>query len=169
MCYNKYSGHQCVSRKKIQKGPVRGDAGKGVKKMKDKIFFGIRTELIEKTKSALRRKADFEKKAEKMSAEQAEQAEEILEEILKDLAFFEAFQKQDYVLDLVFYTGILGLTNILILEPALKLPAGVSYDSSRIQLLAPEKRSEIEEKMREAEDVLLFTSKEEAIKEMTSI
>ena len=169
MCYNKYSGHQCVSRKKIQKGPVRGDAGKGVKKMKNnKILFGIRTELIEETKSALRKKADFEKKAEKMSAEQAEQAEERLEEILKDLAFFEAFQKQDYMLDLVFYTGIFG-PNILILEPALKLPAGVSYDSTRVQLLAPEKRSEIEEKMREAEDVLLFTSKEEAIKEMTSI
>ena len=159
----------CESQKNKERASERGNTGKGVKKMKNKILFGIRKELIEKTKSALRKKADFEKKAEKMSAEQAEQAEEILEEILKDLAFFEAFQKQDYVLDLVFYTGILGLTNILILEPALKLPAGVSYDSSRIQLLAPEKRSEIEEKMREAEDVLLFTSKEEAIKEMTSI
>lgn len=137
--------------------------------MKEKILFGIRKELIEKTKSALRKKADFKKEGKVMPAEQAEQAEEILEEILKDLAFFEAFQKQDYVLDLVFYTGILGLTNILILEPALPLPAGVSYDSTRVQLLAPEKRSEIVESMRKAKDVLLFTSKEEAIKEMTSI
>lgn len=144
-----------------KKGPVRGDAGKGVKKMEKKLFFGVRKELIEKTKSALRKKADFKKEGKEMPAEQAEQA-------VKDLAFFEAFQKQDYMLDLVFYTGIFG-PNILILEPALPLPAGVSYDSSRIQLLAPEKRSEIEEKMREAEDVLLFTSKEEAIKEMTSI
>ena len=150
------------SQKNKERASERGNTGKGVKKMKNKILFGIRKELIEKTKSALRKKADFEKKTEKMSAEQAEQA-------VKDLAFFEAFQKQDYVLDLVFYTGILGLTNILILEPALPLPAGVSYDSSRIQLLAPEKRSEIEERMRKAEDVLLFTSKEEAIKEMTSI
>lgn len=145
-----------------KKGPVRGDAGKGVKKMKNnKILFGIRTELIEETKSALRKKADFKKEGKVMPAEQAEQA-------VKDLAFFEAFQKQDYMLDLVFYTGILG-PNILILEPALPLPAGVSYDYTRVQLLAPEKRSEIVERMRKAKDVLLFSSKEEAIKAMTSI
>lgn len=162
MCYNKYSGHQCVSRKNTQKGPVKEvTLAKGLKKMKTKILFGIREELIEKTKSAFFLKADFKKEGKEMPAEQAEQA-------VKDLAFFEAFQKQDYMLDLVFYTGILG-PNILILEPALKLPAGVSYDSTRVQLLAPGKRSEIVERMRKAEDVLLFTSKEEAIKEMTSI
>lgn len=138
--------------------------------MQRKFLFGIREELIEKTKSALIRKAEIEEKAKTLTAEQAKKLmDEQAKEILKDLAFLEAFKKQDYMLDFVVYTGIIDSVNVLLLEPALSLPAGVSYDSTRVQLFAPEKRIEIEERMRKAKAVLLFSSKEEAIEAMTSI
>ena len=149
--------------------------------MGNKIFFGIRTNLITETQEALKREAERKrKKAQKKSAEKMAKktAEEMAEEEAEKeaekrdkeiLSFLEAFKKQDNILDLVVYTGIINSVNVLISEPFLPLPAGVSYDSGTIQFLAPKKRSEIEEKMRKAKDVQLFSSKEEAIKAMTSI
>ena len=147
---------------------MRGDAGKGVKKMK-KIFFGIRTDLIAETKEALKREA--ERKAEKEKPEKT--AEEMAEEEADEkrdkeiLSFLEAFRKQAYQYDFVIYTGIKH--GILHLESYLPKPAGVSYDLTSLSSISAEERAEIEAEMRKTENVEFFSSQEEAIEAMTSI
>ena len=141
---------------------------KGVKKM-EKIFFGIRVDLITETKEALKREAERkaekeqpQKTAEEMAVEEADEKRD--KEIL---SFLEAFKKQAYPYDFVIYTGIDH--GILHLESFLPKPAGVSYDLTSLASISAEERAEIEAEMRKTENVEFFSSQEEAIEAMTSI
>lgn len=119
----------------------------------EKIFLGIRTNLITETQEALKREAERKrkrKKAEKESAEKMAEktAEETAEEMAEKeaekrdkeiLSFLEAFKKQAYPFDLVIYTGIDHGT--LHLESSLPKPAGVSYDLTSLASLSAEERA----------------------------
>ena len=133
---------------------------KGVNNMK-KIFFGIRVDLITETKEALKREAE-RKAAEEMAVEEAAKKRDA-----EILSFLEAFKKQDYMLDLVIYTGV--KRGVLHLETFLPLPAGVSYDVADLNFISTEKRAEIEKEMKKDKNAIFFNSKEEAIDYMTSI
>ncbi len=154
----------CESQIIKERASARGNTGKGVKKMKRKCFFGIRKDLINETKSALRRKAEREKKVEEPAT--AEQAEEMAKDA-EILAFLELFQKQDSPLDLTVYVGV--RKGLLHLESILPLPAGVRYDVASLNLISAEKRAEIEEELKGNKDIICFSSKEEAVKAMTTI
>ncbi len=142
---------------------------KGVKKMKNKIFFGIRVDLITETKEALKRESERkvekekpEKTAEEMAVEEAAKKKDA-----EILAFLEAFKNQAYQYDFVIFTGIKH--GILHLESYLPKPAGVSYDLTSLASISAEERAEIEAEMRKTENVEFFSSQEEAIEAMTSI
>lgn len=140
--------------------------------MQNKIFFGIRTDLITDTQGALKRNAERKaekEKPEKMAKKTAEEmaAEEASKKRDAEiLAFLEAFKKQDYMLDLVIYTGV--KRGVLHLETFLPLPAGVSYDVADLNFISTEKRAEIEKEMKKDTNAIFFNSKEEAIDYMTS-
>lgn len=147
--------------------------------MGNKIFFGIRTNLITETQEALKREAERKrKKAQKKSAEKMAKktAEEMAEEEAEKeaekrdkeiLSFLEAFKKQAYQYDFVIYTGIDH--GVLHLDSFLLKPAGVSYDLTSLASISAEERAEIEAEMRKTENVEFFSSQKEAIEAMTSI
>ena len=137
--------------------------------MENKIFFGIRSDLITETKEALKRTAEREKAEEtaKKTAEEIAVEEAAKKRDAEILAFLEAFKKQDYMLDLVIYTGV--KRGVLHLETFMPLPAGVSYDVADLNFISTEKRAEIEEEMKKDTNAIFFTSKQEAIDYMTSI
>ena len=99
----------CESQIIKERASARGNTGKGVKKMKRKCFFGIRKDLINETKSALRRKAEREKKVEEPAT--AEQAEEMAKDA-EILAFLELFQKQDSRSNCLFLRAAGGIITV---------------------------------------------------------